>query len=516
MILSQPDLYGGTHGTIEGVRAHWHDFLARNGKQITPDPKSRTVKAYVNDNRWVADCFAGETTYLTPEGPKRLDDTAGTTQLVLSRGLNGGIWVPAEINEYGTNDLYPVHLRRNGQARTVWATKRHRWLRRHGKKRFSAYTKDLREGQGLDSLIPRERLRATLPSQFGIAHGVVFGDGSRVQPAGSRVQLWGEKDAQLLKFFSESPARPIQTANGVIGAEVRNLPTFFKDRPLLSESASYLYGWLAGYFAADGSVGVSGTPMLCSADRSNLEYVRLVAQRLGIGTFSVLDKERIGYGAEPTPMHSVSFLPSTLTAAFFLTNDHRERWQAGRDRDNPGRFGWRVDHVGASERRETVFCAHVPGLHTFTLEDNLHVGNCPSCGAGIICWPANPQGCCLLCGHLFSVEWPDDRERAEQVLEERPPANRHWKPWAEPIDKLERENELMRNVEARPTLTIVEPVRAVLTVECSGSGSMDDDILAVAGTGYTIRYDDKQGLAEVEFLGRSDAQVAAYRKHLKI
>ena len=150
------------------------------------------------------------------------------------------------------------------------------------------------------------------------------------------------------------------------------------------------------------------------------------------------------------------------------------------------------------------------------INDNRWVADCPSCGAGIICWPANPQGCCLLCGHLFTVEWPADRERAEQILEERPPANRHWKPWAEPIDKLERENELMRNVQARPTLTIVEPVRAVLTVECSGSGSMDDDILAVAGTGYTIRYDDKQGLAEVEFLGRSDGQVAKYRRDLKI
>ena len=148
------------------------------------------------------------------------------------------------------------------------------------------------------------------------------------------------------------------------------------------------------------------------------------------------------------------------------------------------------------------------------VSENRWVADCPSCGAGIACWPVNPKACCLLCGHEFTVEFPAEREQAEKVLEERPPANRHWQPWRESVAKLERENELMRDVEQRPTLTLVEPVRAVFTVECSGSGSLDEDVFHLAKTRYTIRYDDPQGLAEVELFGHSDDEVARIKKQL--
>lgn len=148
------------------------------------------------------------------------------------------------------------------------------------------------------------------------------------------------------------------------------------------------------------------------------------------------------------------------------------------------------------------------------VSENRWVADCPSCGAGIACWTEYDQACCLGCGHAFTVEWPADRVAGEAVLEARPPANRHWKPWTEPIAKLERENELMREIEARPVIAVVEPVRAVFMVECSGSGSLDDDVFRVAGTSYAIRYDDKQGLAEVELMGRSDADAARISKSL--
>ena len=41
----------------------------------------------------------------------------------------------------------------------------------------------------------------------------------------------------------------------------------------IDESVSYLYGWLAGYFAADGCVAEDGTVILNSADRADLEFV---------------------------------------------------------------------------------------------------------------------------------------------------------------------------------------------------------------------------------------------------
>src|SRR5262249_45818964 len=41
---------------------------------------------------------------------------------------------------------------------------------------------------------------------------------------------------------------------------------------------------------------------------------------------------------------------------------------------------WVVRAVEATDRVEEVFCAVVPGTHSFTLEDNILTGNCFGCG----------------------------------------------------------------------------------------------------------------------------------------
>ena len=56
---------------------------------------------------------------------------------------------------------------------------------------------------------------------------------------------------------------------------VHHLPAFFKDRPPLDESTSYLYGWLAGYFQQT-MCGGRRQLILDSANWENLEFVRAV------------------------------------------------------------------------------------------------------------------------------------------------------------------------------------------------------------------------------------------------
>jgi len=142
------------------------------------------------------------------------------------------------------------------------------------------------------------------------------------------------------------------------------------------------------------------------------------------------------------------------------------------------------------------------------VSDNRWLADCPSCGAGIHAWSENPECCCLLCGHLFAVRWPADKSEAEQVLEERPPSARHWQPWGnhpESVDKLERENELMRDVDARPQLSLVESPRQVFTVDGCGP-DLDDEVLRWAETGYVIRHDMNANEAEVELQRHSDVR----------
>lgn len=72
------------------------------------------------------------------------------------------------------------------------------------------------------------------------------------------------------------------------------------------------------------------------------------------------------------------------------------------------------------------------------------VADCPECNGGIACWDQNPAGCCLDCGHIFTVEFPADADAATRVLAKRTrPANRNWRPDQQDVDALRRENTLM-------------------------------------------------------------------------
>jgi DNA primase len=148
--------------------------------------------------------------------------------------------------------------------------------------------KDLREGCRLAHSYPttfrsRQGRKGRIQiSPFGIARGLVFGDGT-VAGRGSVAYLCGDKDAQLLKWF---PLNEVyRESERVI---VSGLPAYFKtDLPPLDDSTGYLYGWLAGYFAADGCVDKDGSVYIASSCRANLQFVRDLCTRIGVGTFGV-------------------------------------------------------------------------------------------------------------------------------------------------------------------------------------------------------------------------------------
>ncbi|WP_235960272.1 toprim domain-containing protein [Nocardioides acrostichi] len=180
----------------------------------------------------------------------------------------------------------------------------------------------------------------------------------------------------MLKWFSTSHV----SATGP-NLLVHDLPAFFKDLPPLSESVSYLYGWLAGYFAADGCVAHDGTAILNSADGADLEFVRDVCTRLGIGTYGITTQVRQGFpDGEPSELHRVHLETEDLQEDFFLIDEHRRRFEENEKKF--ARRGWVVRRVEWTDRVEEVFCAEVEDGHAFTLEDNILTGNCFGCGEG--------------------------------------------------------------------------------------------------------------------------------------
>lgn len=301
-----------------------------------------------------------------------------------------GQWVDAEIRAFGQQRLWKVLISRMGIEKEIYATAEHRWIVHPEfgsaykyKQRVVRTTEQLAPGARLASLFTQTRVKMnkdTVPSPFGVAHGFVWGDGSLDGRGGSKVTLWGEKDRALLPYYSASRKTPVENKNGTKGIEVKDLPSFFKSIPDFGESLSYLYGWLAGYFAADGDVSEGGSVNLSCAHLDDLNRVRDLCTVLGIGTYAPTYYERIGLGqTEPTPIWSMRLLGQNLTSDFFIIPEHRERFDrrdVDEDREPPG---WTVVSVEETDREEEVYCAVVPGHENFTLVDNINVMNCHVC-----------------------------------------------------------------------------------------------------------------------------------------
>ncbi|WP_188190142.1 DNA primase [Nonomuraea sp. SYSU D8015] len=353
-----------------------------NLKGLCPFHDEKSPSFNVTPERGMFYCLAAETQVITWEGVRPIAELAGGVHRILA---SDGTWVDAPFMSFGVQPLMKIVVSRNGQRKEIFATPEHRWFVRSGRrqdKRAEILTKDLKPRHRLVTVFPGSRIKRTTPSPFGVAHGITFGDGTRAA-TGSRATLDAVKDAQLLKWFPLSYVT--ESTGGTSGNTrqllVHHLPRFFKELPSLDESVPYLYGWLAGYLAADGHVAKDGTIMLNCADKATLEFVRAVCTRLGIGTYGITEQVRVGFpGREPSSLYRVHFVNEDLTEDFFLIDEHRLRFSGAEKAF--ARRGWVVQSVEETDRVEEVFCATVDHGHAFVLEDNILTGNCFGCLEG--------------------------------------------------------------------------------------------------------------------------------------
>ena len=324
--------------------------------------------AYHNNN-----CFSGDTEFITDGGIRSLAECEGQSVRVLGAG---GVWTDATIHSFGEQPLLCLTIRRYGIRREIYTTAGHRWFTKHGMSgRDETTTVGLKSGDRLASVYGRLGPRVR-PSAFGIAQGIVFGDGTRGTTLNTAcvLTLCGAKDRELLHYFPLSPRAEVPA-----GIQVRDLPRFWKGVPRQDDCQSFLYGWLAGYFAADGCV-TDGECILASADRGHLEFAKNVAIRLGIGTGRIRCSMRRGFGSEPTALYSLPLIGNTLRDDFFVLSKHRERYASKATRE-AGR-SWVVEDVKPTGRVEDVYCAVVPDGQAFALEGNILTGNCVGCVKG--------------------------------------------------------------------------------------------------------------------------------------
>jgi len=228
-----------------------HIALKRVGRRfmgLCPFHTEKTPSFSVNPELGVYYCLAGETRVITWDGVREIRELAGTTQRILTEK---GRWTDAPFFSFGVQPLMKLTLGRNRVRKTIYATAEHRWFIRNYKgQRFERRTEQLKSGDALSWSFPHKTTAQVRPSPFGIARGITYGDGTRFN-RGAVVDLHGEKDAELLKWFPLNHSYGCETDKGVAYLKVVDLPAYFKDRPSLEESASYLLVWLAGDIAAD-------------------------------------------------------------------------------------------------------------------------------------------------------------------------------------------------------------------------------------------------------------------------
>jgi hypothetical protein len=339
-------------------------------------------------------CLSGDTEVVTRQGIQRIRELSGmpggVDLLVPSVTATGrrsarGTFQRVPVKKFGEQELLKVTLQDRRVEKVVYATKEHNWfvtdrmrVQRNGARivrhQWRRTTAELQPG---DLLQPLRRTSTQDPGlmQVAVAQGFVFGDGTssyndvHERPAHLSVYANGKDDA-ILKFFDGFPRSEQGGHTFIYG-----MPRFWKRLPPLDESRSFLLSWLAGYFAADGSVTDEGMCALASAKQANLDFVRSLAAVCGVGYRPVAASLRVGTGTEETPLYELPLRRRDLPPWFFLISKHRERAETANAKPDRETY-WKVKSVEPTGRVEPVYCAVTGEPEAFALADDLMTGNC--------------------------------------------------------------------------------------------------------------------------------------------
>lgn len=313
-------------------------------------------------------CFQQDTKFWTSEGLKSFKDFNNGDKVVI-RGKNK--WMDATVLSFGEQQLYELTLGTKGAHRKIYTTANHRWLAKtkvgDGVFNFKEkLTTELRSGWTLQTFAKRTNFNRIEMCAVGIQHGIVFGDGhklSNVDCCG--ITLCGDKKQDLSPYFFS-----VRKDNNMI----TGLPCTWKDLPSLTMNKEYLYGFLAGLFATDGSISNSSCMSMSSANISVLEWIKNAFMKLDVLTGPIkLLRETNPFNGEYNPCYSILIYRYHLPQEFFIRESQRSRFKSVSGNQN-----WKVIDVKPTNRVETVWCVSEPIYEEFTLEDGILTKNCSS------------------------------------------------------------------------------------------------------------------------------------------
>lgn len=328
-----------------------------NGGFYLHDAPSTTYKPY---------CFRGDTKILTDNGIKKLNEIVGKDIKVLNKNHS---WENATVKHFGKDILYRLVLERYGVEKEIFTTGNHVWYVKDKKNRTEIPTAELKVGMKIPFNTSKTWSNVT-PSPFGVAHGFFTGDGYKNENR-PRANFCGDKIA-LLPYFTPSNISGDEKEYTTIG-----MPKYFNQLPNLTETPSYLYGWLSGYFAADGCIDNKGRCTIASVNRDNLEFVRDVLCVLGMSVNEIRQQTRISNltNTEST-IYILTLSSDYLKEDFFILPEHKARFSDYLRNNDRKKRNWIVKSVENTGVVDDVYCAVAYDTHSFTLDNNVLTHNC--------------------------------------------------------------------------------------------------------------------------------------------
>lgn len=313
-------------------------------------------------------CFSRNTEFITSKGIKSfMDFEDGDVVNVLSK--TGG-WREARVTNFGKAELVKLNLRKGNATKTIEVTKNHRWFVEKPKDKGKFMTKITEELVKGDKLREKKRYETQniIPCSIGIQHGIVFGDGSYDKFKNHcRVALVGEKQ-ELVKYFTTGS---VSTAGSHDQTVVYGLPNTWKELPSIDCNIEYLYGFLIGLFATDGSNN-SNNHTISSSNKEAIDKIRDICALVGMKYGETrMCRETSPFTKEYAPLYSINLSSETMKESFLLRTAHKNNYK-----ESEKKTFWKVESIETTGKVEDVWCVEEPDTNTFTLDGNILTYNC--------------------------------------------------------------------------------------------------------------------------------------------
>ena len=352
-------------------------FSYVHAKKVVPSMRSMQFSGepIKRSNSRLYNCFSRSTEFLTKDGIKSFNDFEdGDVVTVLS---DHRMWKTATVRKFGREKLVKLTIGRGRTVEEIFTTNNHRWITLSSDNSTSVTRKEKTTSTLVaDDILPtnRKTIDLTKPCSIAIQHGIVFGDGTFTKATGACSIALCDDSQELLNRFSTGNVLVKGNHGGPVSDRqtyVTDLPYNWKKLPDLTANTDYLFGFLAGWFSADGSVS-GGNVTLASSSKEHLEWARSAFSLLGIGTGRIsISRDLSPFTGEPAPLYRINIFKESIVSEFFLRSHHKKSFK-------PFKLSlkWRVLDVEPLDREEEVWCVQEPDTETFTLACGVLTKNC--------------------------------------------------------------------------------------------------------------------------------------------